>query len=190
MVSRRGWLFVALVLFAIAGWQLGRGVWIQTKAWAAQVLIAQAWAATLDGRQGAKPWSWADTWPVARLSVPRLAVERYVLAGADGAAMPFGPGHMHGTALPGMAGNSVVGGHRDTHLEFMRRMRPGDLIEIERADGTRASYRVAYATVLDRRDMWVADPEGPTRLTLVTCYPFDALGVDGRLRYVVVAFRD
>jgi len=36
----------------------------------------------------------------------------------------------------------------------------------------------------------VADPEGPTRLTLVTCYPFDALGVDGPLRYVVVAFRD
>lgn len=190
MVSRRGWLFVALVLFAIAAWQLGRGVWIQTKAWVAQILIAQAWAATLDGRQGAKPWSWADTWPVARLSVPRLAVERYVLAGADGAAMPFGPGHMHGTALPGMAGNSVVGGHRDTHLGFMRRMRPGDLIEIERTDGTRASYRVAYAAVLDRRDMWVADPEGPTRLTLVTCYPFDALGVDGPLRYVVVAFRD
>ena len=104
--------------------------------------------------------------------------------------MPFGPGHMHGTALPGSPGNSVVGGHRDTHLEFMRRLRPGDLIEIERADGARAFYRVAYAAVLDRRDMWVADREGPTRLTLVTCYPFDALGADGPLRYVVVAFSD
>lgn len=185
-----GWFVLGIVLVALGTWQLGRGVWIQAKAWLAQELIAHAWSRTLAGERDVKPWGWADTWPVARLTVPRLGVERYVLAGADGAAMPFGPGHMHGTALPGAAGNSVIGGHRDTHLAFMRRLRPGDALEVERPDGARVSYRVVSAEVLDRREIWVAKQDGPTRLTLVTCYPFDALGADGPLRYVVVALTD
>ena len=188
--TSRGWFVLGIVLVALGTWQLGRGVWIQAKAWLAQELIAHAWSRTLAGEREVRPWGWADTWPVARLTVPRLGVERYVLAGADGAAMPFGPGHMHGTALPGAAGNSVIGGHRDTHLAFMRRLRPGDALVVERPDGARTSYRVASAEVLDRREIWVAKQDGPTRLTLVTCYPFDALGADGPLRYVVVALTD
>ena len=189
-VARHRWFVLGIVLLAFGSWQLGRGVWIQAKAWLAQELIAHAWSRTLAGERDVKPWGWADTWPVARLTVPRLGVERYVLAGADGAAMPFAPGHMHGTALPGAAGNSVIGGHRDTHLAFMRRLRPGDALLVERPDGARTSYRVASAEVLDRREIWVAKQDGPTRLTLVTCYPFDALGADGPLRYVVVALTD
>lgn len=183
-------LYVALLLFALGGWQVGHGVWIQAKAWLAQGLIAQAWSRSLQDQSPAKPWAWADTWPVARLTVPRLGVERYVLAGADGAGMPFGPGHMQGTVLPGAPGNSVIGGHRDTHLAFLRRLRKGDEVIVQRADGVSVAYRVVAADVLDRRDIWVAKQDGPTRLTLVTCYPFDALGADGPLRYVVVALAD
>lgn len=181
---------LALVLLIAGGWQAGRGAWLQAKAWLAHGLIAQAWSRTLQGEAAAKPWSWADTWPVAKLSVPRLGVDRYVLAGADGQSMAFGPGHVRGTARPGGPGNSVMGGHRDTHLAFLKRVRVGDAMVVERADGARVSYRVVAADVLDRRDTWVAQQEGPTRLTLVTCYPFDALGGDGPLRYVVVAVAD
>jgi sortase A len=181
---------VALILLAAGGWQLAYGAWIQAKAWLAHELIANAWSRTLQGAAAAKPWNWADTWPVAKLSVPRLDVDRYVLAGADGQSMAFGPGHVRGTARPGAAGNSVIGGHRDTHLAFLRRVRIGDTLVVERADAARESYRVVAADVLDRRETWVAKQEGPTRLTLVTCYPFDALGADGPLRYVVVALAD
>jgi sortase A len=181
---------VAVVLLVVGSWQFGRGAWIQAKAWVAQGLIAHAWSRTLQGAADVKPWGWADTWPVARLSVPRLGVERYVLAGADGAGMAFGPGHARGTSLPGAPGNSVIGGHRDTHLAFMQRLRVGDALTVERPDGARVSYRVVAADVLDRREVWVAKQEGPTRLTLVTCYPFDALGADGPLRYVVVALAE
>jgi sortase A len=180
----------ALLVLVLGTWQFGRGAWIQAKAWLAQGLIAHAWSQTLDGDRGVKPWRWADTWPVAKLSAPRLSLERYVLSGADGAAMPFGPGHMHGTALPGAPGNSVLGGHRDTHFAFMRRLRPGDDLIVERPDGVRVSFRVATTYILDRQDTWVAKQDGPTRLTLVTCYPFDALGADGPLRYVVIALAD
>lgn len=181
---------VAVVLLVFGTWQFGRGAWIQAKAWLAHGLIAHAWAKTQQGELDVKPWGWADTWPVARLSVPRLGVERYVLAGADGAGMAFGPGHVRGTSLPGAPGNSVIGGHRDTHLAFMRRVTVGETLMVERPDGVRVSYRVVAAEVLDRREVWVAKQEGPTRLTLVTCYPFDALGAEGPLRYVVVALAE
>jgi sortase A len=48
-------------------------------------------------------------------------------------------------------------------------------------------YRVKAAQVLDKKETWVTSQDGPTRLTLVTCYPFDALRPGGDQRYVVFA---
>jgi sortase A len=89
--------------------------------------------------------------------------------------------------LPGEAGNSVIGGHRDTHLAFLGDLHPGDEIVIERRDGIHVVYRVRGAQVVDRRDVWVANQQGPARLTLVTCYPLGAWRAGGEQRYVVVA---
>ena len=186
--TSRFWVALTALLLAVGAWQVGEGVWIHAKAWVAQALIARAWSRTLAGEVRVKPWPWADTWPVARLSVPHLGVERYVLAGTHGAALAFGPGHAEGTATPGASGNSMIGGHRDTHLAFLAKLRPGDRIDIERADGGRVTYRVGAASVLDRREVSVASQEGPTRLTLVTCYPFDAWRAGGTQRYVLIAF--
>jgi sortase A len=81
----------------------------------------------------------------------------------------------------------VIGGHRDTHLAFLRDLEAGAEIVVERPDGSRRRYRVDETRVLDKRDVWVLENEGPTRLTLITCYPFDALRAGGPLRYVVTA---
>ena len=182
------WRYLALGLLLIGALQFGQGAWIQAKAWLSQGLIAHAWSRTLAGEREVKPWPWADTWPVARLIAPGLGIERYVLAGANGSAIAFGPGHLSGTPVPGQAGNSVIGGHRDTHLAFLRHVKPGDELLVERPDGTRVAYQVRDALVLDKRDVWVAKQEGPRRLTLVTCFPFDALRAGGPQRYVVFAF--
>jgi sortase A len=178
----------AVLAFAAALWQLGQGGYIQAKAWLAQVLIKQAWARTLEGEAQAKPWPWADTWPVARIVVPGRDIERYVLAGANGRAIAFGPGHVFGTPLPGEAGNSVIGAHRDTHFAFLRDLRPGEEIVVQKSDSTTRRYRVAGTEIVDKSDTRVlAQHFGETRLTLVTCYPFDALRAGGPLRYVVTA---
>lgn len=184
----RARIVLIATLLALGGWQFAHGAWIQAKAWLAQMLIAQAWQRTLAGEPRVKPWPWADTWPVARMSVPSLGIERYVLEGADGAAMAFGPGHLRGTALPGRRGNSVIGGHRDTHLAFLRDLPVGAEILVETADGKRLRYAVRRTKVVDRGDLWVTRQQGPTRLTLVTCFPFDALRAGGAQRYVVSAY--
>ena len=178
---------VAAGCLAAGLWHLGQGAYIHAKAALAQVLMRAAWARTLEGEREVKPWPWADTWPVARLLVPALEVDLFVLAGANGRTIAFGPGHVFGTPLPGMAGNSVIGGHRDTHLAFLRALERGAEVVIERPDGARRPYRVDWMDVLDKREGWVLANDGPTRLTLVTCWPFDALRAGGPLRYVVTA---
>ncbi|MCB1889440.1 MAG: class GN sortase [Rhodocyclaceae bacterium] len=185
---RAGALVLALMLAAGGLWQLGQAGYIQAKAWLAQVLIHDAWSRVQAGDAQARPWPWADTWPVARLRAPAQDLERLVLAGADGRTMAFGPGHLYGTALPGEVGNSVIGAHRDTHFAFLQWLEDGDVIEVETPYRRIVRYRVVERAVVDRRDTGpIGQAIGERQLTLVTCYPFDALRAGGDARFVVRA---
>jgi len=188
-VWRRRIAFALMALALLFGvWQIAQAAYIHAKALVAQVLIRQAWHETLNGSEQVRPWSWADTWPVARLRVPSQQVELYVLAGSSDRVIAFGPGHMFGTALPGESGNSVIGAHRDTHFAFLRWLRDGDEIDVQNAKGVDLRYRVAHSAIVDKGDVSVLSWQGDvSRLTLVTCYPFDALTPGGPLRYVVTA---
>ena len=101
-------------------WFIGQGTYIHAKALLAQVLLEAAWLETRHGIKEVKPWPWADTWPVSRLSVPSLGVSRIVLAGASGQSLAFGPGHLFSSAEPGEQGNVIIAGHRDTHFTFIK----------------------------------------------------------------------
>ena len=180
-------LALLALVFLLGLWQIGKGITIRARAQLAQVLMRDAWERTLAGERQVKPWPWADTWPVARLSVPEQKIDLYILAGANGRIIAFGPGHMFGTALPGEKGNSVIGGHRDTHLAFLRDVKRGTELEVQRSDGAWRRYRVKAAEVLDQAETWVTRQSGWTRMTLITCYPFDALQAGGPLHYVVFA---
>jgi len=175
-------------LLAIGLWQLGSGLYIPAKAWLAQILIERAWSEARRTGGPVRPWPWADTAPVARLGVPALGIERMVLAGASGRTLAFGAGHAAGTALPGHPGASMIGGHRDTHLRFLEQVAPGTRLTVERPDGVTVAYTVVSTAVADSRDAtFSAVADGPPRLALVTCYPFDAVLPGGPLRYVVEA---
>lgn len=184
----RSWHIAAGLLLAFGLWHLGQAGYIAAKAELAQYLMQRSWQQTLAGARAVKPWPWADTWPVARLTA--ADVDLFVLAGADGRALAFGPGHVYGSAAPGENGNSVIGGHRDTHLHFLKDLRPGDGLNIQRPDGVVVRYRVSTTRVTDKNDLSPLDPSGPARLTLVTCWPFDALRAGGPERYVVTALRE
>ena len=93
--GERGRRAIIWCLLLVAAHQLGGAAVIKAKAWLAPILIQQAWEQTLlSGGEAVKPWPWADTWPVARLWVPALGVERLVLAGDSGNALAFGPGRV------------------------------------------------------------------------------------------------
>jgi sortase A len=121
--------------------------------------------------------------------VPARGVELYVLDNAAPRALAFGPALVAGTAAPGSTGNAVIVAHRDTHFAFLQRLRTDDVIEVEGLRGVHARYRVREATVVERHETRVLDPADSPQLTLITCYPFDAVRPGTAWRYVVVADR-
>lgn len=126
----------AVLMIAAGLWIAGGAGWIHIKAWLAQVLIERAWAGNLEEATPARrPWSWADTTPVARLHFVRQGASMIVLAGESGRVLAFGPGHRPGSALPGQAGNSVVSGHRDTHFAVLEQVTVGDLVQVRGVAG-------------------------------------------------------
>ena len=176
----------ALLLLLTGSWQLAEGVYIEAKAWLAQYLLQQAWAETRDGAPIVRPWPWADTWPLARLKVERLGVDQIVLSGASGRTLAFGPGHIPGTATPGEAGNSVISGHRDTHFRFLQKLKQGDRIALTLPDGSLLHYAVFRFTIQHRDNLQVLE-QWADQLTLITCYPFNAVVPGGAERYLVMA---
>ena len=181
---------MAALMLAVGLWYLGGAAYIHAKALLAQVLIEHAWIANLaKGETLARPWSWADTVPVARLEFVRQRKSMIVLDGDSGRVLAFGPGHRRGSAPPGGRGNSVISAHRDTHFAVLQKLGVGDLIRVENVEGKTSDYRVDRLDVTDENDLSVTEQHGIDELTLVTCWPFDAVTPGGPHRYVVTASR-
>jgi sortase A len=176
----------ALLGGVLAMWGLGSAGYVHAKAALAQVLLRDAWARAQSGHVTPRPWPWADTWPVARLTVPRLAVDQIVLAGASGRTLAFGPALSPAGAAIGGAGTAVLSGHRDTHFAFLRELVTGDRVWLDTPQG-RVAYVIEQTSVVDARRARLATAGEGARLVLVTCWPFDAVEPHGPWRYVVEA---
>jgi len=177
------------VLLLLGVWQAGHGAWIHAKAQLAQYLLQRAWTRTLEGERDARPWPWADTWPVARLRVPAHGVDLIVLDGVSGRTLAFGPGHPSASASPGEVGTAFVTGHRDTHFRFLQHVSVGDVILVHAPGRAGGRYVVREIAVVDARRAVIRSDTGGDHLVLLTCYPFDAITPGGPLRYVVAADR-
>tara|TARA_R110002167_G_scaffold116678_3_gene292030 strand:- start:1124 stop:1720 length:597 start_codon:yes stop_codon:yes gene_type:complete len=180
-----------LILMSLFGvWHLGLAGKFYAKAWLAEQLIESAWQRTLEGETKVRPWPWADTWPVAELTLPRLGIRQLILSGDSGRVLAFGAGLTESSAQLGKSGLSIVSGHRDTNFKFLRDINIGDLIKVKVPRGE-FEYQVQDFAVVDQRDFLV-DPESyadadNSSLLLVSCYPFDALKAGGDLRFVALA---
>ncbi len=157
--------------------------WIPVKAGLAQWLIGRSWITGAAGGMAPRPWPWADTRPAAELTVPRLGVRRIVLEGGSARNLAFGPVFLDGTLR---GADRVISGHRDTHFRFLRELRAGDRLRLN-GSGTSRWFEVTGLEVVDSRGVELVIQPGVERLSLVTCYPFDALAPGGPLRYVVTA---
>ncbi len=168
---------------------VSEAAWIHVKASLAQALIGAAWRRELAGSRRTQPWPWADTRPLARLTIREggQALEFMVLEGSSGRNLAFGPVHDPASAMPGEAGNSVIEGHRDRHFAALRAIKLGDTLDVETVNRRHASFIVTNVRIVDSRRVRIALRADQPRLTLVTCYPLDAVVPGGPLRLVVTA---
>ena len=179
--------FILPLVLAFAGLTLlGQGGYIHAKALLAQILLERAFTEAVASGREIKPWSWADTWPVARIEVRRIGASAIVLSGASGQALAFGPGHVEFTAEAGERGVAVYSAHRDTHFRFLKQVRIGDEIDVTRRDGKTFRYRADAQSVV-RFDQSGIDPESDGYgLILSTCWPLGAV-TPGPDRYLLHA---
>lgn len=183
---KRALAAATLALLALGGaWQLALDAWIG-EGGAGAGSAGAGWRRTLAGEVRARPWPWADTWPVAALEVG--GERSIVLADAGGQSLAFGPSHVAGTPPPGAPGFSVLAGHRDTHFRVLRDLAAGTEITLTTADGRRHRFQVRESQVLPRPELSLPEaiPDGAW-LILSTCWPFDALRPGGEERFVVLA---
>jgi sortase A len=114
--------------------------------------------------------------PIARILVPRLKLDAIVVELSDigdRVDLNRGPGHVPGTAYPGMPGNVFIAGHRTTYghpFGDLDKMRNGDTIILITSEG-RHVYSVTEQRIVDPHDLSVLDQQGEPRVTLMACHP-------------------
>lgn len=189
-----------VIVFVLAVWFLGQGVYMQAKAHFAQYLIEQAWERSLKDQQPHKPWSWADTYPIAKLSFVEAGNKvndppndglngrsMYVLEGASGRNLAFGPAQIQDASIGRSNHNRIIAGHNDTHFSILEGVKRGKLIKLLDRNGTEVIYQVVDTQVAHESDTRVLVPSTDKQLTLITCYPFHSLHSGGPLRFIVHA---
>jgi sortase A len=190
MLKKKLFRYLALVLFLVGLGITGKATFIHAKAAVARYLLRSSWQETIEKGVRVRPWPWADTWPVARMIVPEHEIDLVVLEGASGSVLAFGPGHLTLSSLPGQPGNAIISGHRDTSFRFLKKVGIGDRITMQKKDGTMVSFKVVATQVIDAAVLDMRIETDVPLLTLVTCYPFDAVVPGGPERYLVFAEYD
>ncbi|WP_052665473.1 class F sortase [Nitriliruptor alkaliphilus] len=119
-----------------------------------------------------------------RLRVPALGIDAVLaelgLRGDGTLGVPddaMVPGWWAGGSAPGERGPAVIVGHVDSHVgdgifRHLDRLEPGDVVVIDREDGTRAHFRAAF-TEVHRKDAFpttrVYGATSTPQLRLITC---------------------
>jgi sortase A len=113
---------------------------------------------------------------ISRIEIPKIDVDKYVVAGVDAKSLQKGPGLFPGSPLGGQLGNVAITGHRTTYgAPFSRidEMKVGDEIVIQTAEGSFTYIVNAEPFIVPPTQTEVArtvDREKAT-LTLISCHP-------------------
>lgn len=172
-----------LLLISVCWGQAG---YIYAKAILAQYLISDAWELSVMTSTPVKPWRWADTYPVAKLTIKQTD-PLYLLAGASNRNLAFGPVLMNANVQSverKQPFNIAIAAHRDTHFAVLEDINYGDPIILD--IGTKQiEFIVDEIVIVDEKNLGIIDSDDGQVITLITCYPFNALSSATPLRYVV-----
>jgi sortase A len=111
--------------------------------------------------------------PLARIEIPKIGVDKIVVAGVALSDLRKGPGLYPFSALPGQIGNAAIAGHRTTYgAPFFRvdELTAGDEIIVTTVQG-KFRYLVTEIKIVKPTDFSVLDQTKDATLTLTSCNP-------------------
>ena len=113
---------------------------------------------------------------LAKLEIPRIDQELYVVPGVGPDDLKQGPGHYPDSPLPGQLGNAAIAGHRTTYgapFFDIDQLEPGDELRVTMTNGERFVYDVTGVEIVEATDYWVVTTQRPdvAELTLTSCHP-------------------
>ena len=113
---------------------------------------------------------------IARLEIPAIDQDLYVVAGVTLDDLKAGPGWYPDSSPPGQLGNTAIAGHRTTYgapFFDVDRLAPGDEVLVTSLTGDRFVYTVTGIEIVSATDYWVVTTRDPNvaELTLTSCHP-------------------
>ncbi len=107
------------------------------------------------------------------IEIPKINVSKSLFEGVSLTTLNRGPGHWPGTAMPGHAGNVVIGGHRTSHdrpFRYIDKLLPGDEVVFTTPEG-RFVYHVTGTKIVTPDSIWIIDQTPAYTATLFACNP-------------------
>jgi sortase A len=163
-------ILVGVLATSLSLSQLG---WVYAKGYVADRLIARAWQQTQEDRQAHAPWSWADTFPLATITI--AGQNQIILSNASMRNLAFGVSADSGREPSDFANQMRIGlenvhlfGHNDTHFSVLTNMQKGDVIELATLDDV-YRFEVHAIAKIHEQDTHILSGHGSGSLTLITC---------------------
>jgi LPXTG-site transpeptidase (sortase) family protein len=170
--NRAGWLLVVVGIVLLVS-SVGQYAYM----WYVQRSLERRWIATSHTLDSPPVPSGSESVPdgtprpaLIRLVIPRIDLDDVVVNGTSYRDLLVGPGLLAGTPAPGMRGNSVIAGHRDTFFRHLADLSPNDEILVMRG-GAQYRFQVTRKWIVSPEDVSVLAATASPELTLVTCYP-------------------
>jgi sortase A len=175
----------SFVLALSSVWQFTNSSLISLENVVTQGLLHTAWVRTQSSGHQVKPWPWAETVPIARLSIPSLNTKHVILDYANQRLPEVAITHANSSIPPGELGNSILNVSQEGYQSFLHLLKPGDALVLESVHSGLWRYQVSTIYVVEKTNTVLIEPSLNRRLTLVSCYRCNQQ--QSRLRYVVVA---
>ena len=186
-MKRKFSILLLVFLLAGGGYFLFQAIKIEVKATVAQVLLAYSWNKSLKENKPYKPWSSFDGSPILKLEIPRYNISQIVLEGTSGQALAFGPAFHKESFLPSLNKITAISSHRDSHGEYIKNLKIGDILKLQDLDNNWHTYKIEEFLIVNVQEGVTINKKN--RLLLITCYPFDAILSGTPLRYIVSAIK-
>jgi sortase A len=112
--------------------------------------------------------------PIGKIVIPAIGASFVMVDGTDTSDLESGPGFYRETTFPGIAGTTLIAGHRTTYLAPFRHidsLKPGDVIRLD-MPYAHFTYTVIGHRIVQPENVTAATAEvGYSRVVLSACTP-------------------